>query len=214
MGGSKSTTQTLRPEQLALLQPLADWIRPFLQPGAGASSDALERQLLSSTSAESTALAERTFREGIFNPAIRQFNRTEAPAIASGFASYGGTLSSRRGLTLARARGDVMSGAEDALGRNLLAVQSFPLQQTLAQIQGLGALQTARFTPFHEALQFALSPTQQTTRGSSSPLPSILGALGTIGGALAGGPPGAVVSRTLLTNTRNIGFGSQNEGDR
>ena len=88
-----------------------------------------------------------------------------------------------------------MRGATQSFASILPQVMSFPLQQTLGQIQGLGELQRQRFTPFQNALQFALSPTQQAASQAAGPgwglLNAAINATGfALGGGLGGGDSG------------------------
>lgn len=182
-----TTPSNLAPEQQALLSQLASYIGPQIgasQPGL----DQLASQLLSSTTSDSKAQAERIFREALLNPAMDAFNRDVAPQIAGDYANIGGTLSSRRGQALTRGRTEVVNNATSALAGILPQIESFPLQQTLGQIQGLGAIQAQRFTPFQQALQFALTPTRSAAqRPGGAGWGLVNSAIGAAGFALGGG---------------------------
>lgn len=62
---------------------------------------------------------EGLFETSFLDPAIQGFNRTTRPQIEGGFANVGGTLSSRRGDTLARALTDVQLGSQSQFGQLL-----------------------------------------------------------------------------------------------
>lgn len=121
-------------------------------------------------------MSERMFSEALLQPALDAYNRDVAPQIAGDYASIGGTLSSRRDQTLNQGRTDIVRQAQSSLASILPQVYSYPLEQTLGQIQGLGALQQQRFTPFQNAMQLALSPTRQATQTPAGPGWSLLGA--------------------------------------
>ena len=184
---AKSTSQSsLSPEQRALLGPLSEFINSRLgQPVEGV--DQLASQLLSSGSDQSKAMAERMFSEALLGPALTQFDRQVAPRISESFASVGGTLSSRRGSTLAQSLTDVTSNATGQLAGLLPQIQSFPLQQTLAQIQGLSGIQALEYNPYQQALAFALQPTQQVAQQQAGQGWGILGSLIGAGGAIGAG---------------------------
>lgn len=170
--------------------PLAEYLRPLIG-GQTPELDELTKRLLGSTSAESQALSERMFREALLDPAVETFNRSIKPSIAGDYAAIGGTLSSRRDKSIAEAGEGVVRGAQQSFASILPQVMAFPTQQTLSQIQGFGEIQRQRFTPFQQALQFALQPTQTAVQQPAGPGWSLLGAgLGAAGFAL-GGPLGA-----------------------
>lgn len=183
------TQSGLEPEQRALLEELAGFIRPQLNASEGVLAE-LEAQLLGSNTAESRATSERLFREALLGPALESFDRDIAPSIAGEFAAVGGTLSSRRGQTLARERTSVINNATAQLANLLPEINSAPLNQTLGRIQGLQGLQTARLTPFQSALQFALTPTrsgaQQPGGAGFGLINSAIGATGFILGGSGG----------------------------
>jgi hypothetical protein len=178
--GGLQNLSVLSEEQQRLLGPLADYIsREFSTPNA--AQDSLTSALMNSNSSEARATSERIFREALLGPSMRAFNEDVAPAIAGDFANVGGTLSSKRGQALAKGRTDVLNQSTASLAGILPQIQAFPLQQTLAQIQGLGAVQQQRYAPFQNALQFALSPTRQNIDESAGPgwgvLQSVIGAI-------------------------------------
>jgi hypothetical protein len=163
--GSQSA---LSPEQEALLGQLSEFIRP--QIGAGNPElDALMKQLMDSQGTTAQVNSERMFREALLNPAVETFNRSIKPSIAGDYASIGGTLSSRRDKSIAEAGEGVVRGAGQQFASILPQVMAFPTQQTLSQIQGLGEIQRQRFTPFQNAIQFALQPTRNTTQQPAGP---------------------------------------------
>lgn len=144
-------------------------------------------QLTADTSAESKALSERIFEDALLQPSLAAFHRDIAPQIGESFAGIGGTLSSRRGQAFSDALSDLHTNAQASLAAQLPTIQNFPLQQTLSQIGGLGALQGATLAPLSQALQFALTPTRsfnQTPPGVGfGLLGDLLGAGATLGGA-------------------------------
>lgn len=165
------------------------------------SYDALLKQLFASSSKQGQADAERIFTEGLLRPSLNRFDKEVAPRIGASFGAYGGSLSSRRGDAMAQALSDVYTTAQASLGQNLLAIRSNPLQQTLAQIQGLGALQNIRYQPFGVAGQLATSPVLGGGGSGAGPgwgmLNGALTAAGTIVGGIYGGPGGAALGGTL-----------------
>lgn len=171
---------TLSPEQQRLLGPLADYISGELGSN-DPNQQALLARLMGSTTAESKAMSERIFEEALLGPAMRAYNRDVAPAVKGDYAGIGGTLSSRRDLALTQGRTEVVNNATSALAGILPQIQSFPLEQTLRQIQGLEGLQKQKYTPFQNAMQFALSPTRQNIDESAGPgwgvLQSFIGAV-------------------------------------
>lgn len=158
---SLQSRSVLQGPQQNLLQPLSDWIMGQLQP-AGEGSVPLQDRLTADTSDQSKTLANKIFSDALLGPSMREYDQTVAPKIAGDFAGIGGTLSSRRDATLNYGRQNVEQSAQGQLAGLLPQIESFPLQQTLAQIQGLGQLQTQRLQPFQLASAFATTPTQQT----------------------------------------------------
>lgn len=184
--GKLTSTSVIDSAQRDVLTHLSTWIdQRYNKTPEGL--DQLRTQLLGANSNESKALAERMFSEALMGPALRQFDQQVAPRISEGFASVGGTLSSRRGTTISQALTDVTANATGQLAQLLPQIQAFPLQQTLAQIQGLSGLQGVEYQPYQQALQLALTP----TRGSGQKPPgqgweaagSLVGLAGALGGA-------------------------------
>lgn len=172
VGGLKNKS-ILGPEQESLLGPLSDWIKTQFTTGQP-ELDGLTTQLNRDTSDESRVMAGTIFSKALLGPAMEAFNQTVAPQIAGDFANVGGTLSSRRGQALAAGRVGVVRQAESGLAGLLPQIEAFPLQQTLAQIQGRGAIQQQRFAPYQNALQFALTPTRQNLDESPGPAWGVL----------------------------------------
>lgn len=129
----------------------------------------LRQQLLSDTSAESQAMSERMFTEGMLQPALRNFDKEIAPRIGASFANYGGTLSSRRGDALSSALGDVYSNVQAQHAQLLPQIKAFPLSQTLAQIQGFGAINQEKYRPFSLAGQVATTSVKGVTQEQPGP---------------------------------------------
>jgi hypothetical protein len=179
--GKLTSTSVIDSAQRDVLTHLSTWIdQRYNKTPEGL--DQLRTQLLGANSSESKALAERMFSEALMGPALRQFDQQVAPRISEGFASVGGTLSSRRGTTISQALTDVTSNATGQLAQLLPQIQAFPLQQTLNQISGLSALQGVEYQPYQQALQLALSP----TRGSGQkPAGAGWEVAGAAGGAVA-----------------------------
>lgn len=182
---------TLSANQQALLQLLSGYIggpATSLPSFYGPMTEALNRN----TTAEGQALGERMFREGLLNPALRAFDTDIAPRINASFGGISGALSSRRSEALTEALGDVTTQAQAGLAQLLPTAMSFPLQQTLSQIQGLGALESLRYQPFELASRLATSPTNQTVQSPQGPgwglLNSGLGAGGFLLGSYLGRP--------------------------
>lgn len=191
-GGGVKSTFTGAPQQQRLLKPLANLFLGSVDQ-AGAQYGGIQQllaellpQLQRDTSGESKALAERTFQEALLQPSLRAFNRDIAPGIREGFAGIGGTLSSRRGQAISRGLTDVHLGAQASLAQMLPQIQAFPLQQTLSQIGGLGALQQSAMGPIQQALQFALSSTQNVQQEPPGMGWSLLGDLIGAGGKALG----------------------------
>lgn len=185
-----TSTSSLSGPQERLLDPLSQ----FIQAQLGAPTprlDQLGAQLFRDNTRQSRQLSERMFSEALLRPALRSFDQEIAPRIDAGFASIGGTLSSRRGQARADALSDLHSNATAQLAGILPQIQAFPLQQTLSQIQGFGSLEALRYMPFHEALNFALTPTRQAGQQPAGPgwglLGQALGAGSFIAGASLGG---------------------------
>lgn len=178
--GGLQTRSVLSTDQEQLLHLLSQWIPKQLDFGQDAS-DSLLQSLTRSTSGEAKAQAGTIFQDALLDPSLYAYNRDVAPKIAGDFANIGGTLSSRRTQTLNQGRVDVIRGAQSSLAGILPQIEAYPLQQTLAQIQGLGALQTARFAPFQQAAGFATAPTRQNLDESAGPgygiLSSVIGIL-------------------------------------
>lgn len=184
--GVESRSVLSGPQQ-GLLDPLASFARGGLSSGTP-GYDQLLSQLLGANSDQARTMSERIFNEALLGPASRAYERDVAPRVAGDFAGIGGTLSSRRDETLTRGRTDVIKGAESSLASILPQIESFPLQQTLAQIQGLGGLESTRYLPYEEALKFAIPPTQQNVQTPGGVGWGLLGsALGIGGFALGGG---------------------------
>lgn len=155
----------LSPQQQSLHSPLAGFLQQFFGgTGNGMTPEmqGLQKQLLSSGSDQSQQMAQDIFSKALLGPALRGYDQQIAPRINESFAKIGGTLSSRRNDLQARTLGDITTNATGQLAGMLPQIMSFPLQQTLGQIQGLGALQQQQFTPYSEALKFALTGTQQS----------------------------------------------------
>lgn len=172
-GGPKGVS-VLSPEQRGLLGPLAEFVKPLIGQ-VPSWLEPLEQTVLRVTQPEAQALSERMFREALYGPAMEVFERDVAPKLEGEFARFGGTLSSRRAQTLAQERTNVVRQAQSSLAGILPQVMSFPLQQTLSQIQGMGGLSTLRYTPYQQALQFALSPTRSVDRAPPGPGWGLLG---------------------------------------
>ncbi len=162
-GGGISSESTLDDMQHDLIFPL----RNFAQEQLGRTPEGLDQlmqQLLSSTSKQSTDLAQQTWKQGFLDPVMNSFNSSVLPSINSKFSGIGGTLSSRRTKDLGDAATNMFAQASGQFGQMLPSIMSFPLQQTLGQIQGLGALQQQRWSPFQNASQFALQGTRSVAQ--------------------------------------------------
>lgn len=183
---NKSYSQ-LDPTQQGLLQPLADFFLGEVNNDQPEIRNLISK-LMSSTTDESRAMSERIFTEGIMAPALRTFDEQIQPRIASNFARYGATMGSRRGQAVADALTTVQTDAQGQIARMLPEIYNFPLQQTLAQIQGYGALQSQRLAPRQAAMQFALQPTRTIQQTAAGPGWGLLNsAIGAAGFALGGG---------------------------
>lgn len=158
--GGPETFSTISSGQNDLLTLLADFSRGTF--GDSSRFAGLMDQLFRDTSPESYAMSERVFRDALLGPAMNEFNTNVAPKIAGDFANAGATLSSRRGQTLARERTNVVRTAESGLAGLLPQIQAFPLQQTLAQIQGFQQ-------PYQTAAGLATAGTQQTLNTPPGP---------------------------------------------
>jgi len=178
--------------------------------------DQLLAQLLGGNSDLSRQMSERMFTEGLMAPALRAFDQSVAPRINAGFSRIGGIQNSRRGIETANALTTLQTNAQGQLAQLLPQIFSFPLQQTLAQIQGLGALQSARYTPYQIGSSLALSPTQQTVQTQQGAgwglLSAGLGAAGfALGGPLGrtlGGAVSQTASGAASSGWQGVGFGT------
>jgi len=151
----------------------------------------LLQELLGSTTGRAQGMAREIFQDALLGPALRSFDRDVRPGIASGFANYGGSLSSRRGKSIAEGLTDVTKTATGQLAGILPSILNFPLQQTLQKIGGLQGLQQALFYPAQQALQFVGTPTRQVVQQEGFGGMLIGGAATAAGFALGGGFGGA-----------------------
>lgn len=175
----------LSKSQQALLDQLVGSISPDIgQTPAG--YDQLLAGLLGANTEESKTLAERMYREAYLTPALREFDTQVAPRIAASFSSIGGTQSSRRGQTIADALTTLQTNALGNLAAQLPNIQSFPLQQILGQVQGLGALQSIKYGPFSTALPLATQQTVQNVQSPAGPGWGLLGSAIQTAGFVAG----------------------------
>lgn len=150
----------LTPSQERLLEEVLNVAGERLA-SSGIGFEGLASKLSRSTAPQGQALGERIFREGLLAPALRSFDEEIDPRIRANFAGIGGSLSSRLADTRARLLEGVMTNAQAGLASTLPTALSFPLSQTLAQIQGLGALEDLRFRAPGFAAQVATTPTRQ-----------------------------------------------------
>lgn len=162
------SNSTLSRQQQSLLDPLAAFARTLLSD-KNPQLDSLVNALLRSGTNKAKKQSERIFEEALLGPSMRAYERDVAPRVSGAFAGIGGTLSSRRDQTLTQGRTDVIKNVQSSLASILPQIESFPLQQTLGQIQGLGAIQSQRLAPFQSALQFALQPTQTVNQSPPGP---------------------------------------------
>jgi len=146
----------------------------------------LLQELLGSTTGRAQGMAREIFQDALLGPALRSFDRDVRPGIASGFANYGGSLSSRRGKSIAEGLTDVTKTATGQLAGILPSILNFPLQQTLQKIGGLQGLQQALFYPAQQALQFVGTPTRQVVQRQGFGETAI-GAAATLAGYALGG---------------------------
>lgn len=184
--GGPSSESGLDDYQHDLLWPLRNYAMNALSSPDPAIAQ-LKASLLKSGSAESKALAERTWREGFLDPVVNDFKSRALPAINSSFSRIGGSLSSRRDKTIADALGNVTSQASGQFSQMLPQIMAFPLQQTLGQIQGLGSLTETQWSPFRNASQFALSSTRQATQNQPGPFWGLANSAAQVGGFALGG---------------------------
>jgi len=157
-------------QQQDLFGPLRDFFLTAIQNAQGVDRTIQKQitdlipQLSADTTQQSKQLAFDTFKRGLLDPALASFQRDVAPSINENFAKIGGALSSRRGTTIANSLTDITKNAESSLAKQLPAIYSFPLQQTLGQISGLSQLQQTELAPLAQALQFALTTTVQNAQ--------------------------------------------------
>lgn len=193
-GGGLASESNLDDFQHDLLWPLSQFAQQQLKtPNPNLAT--LQSQLMRSTSGEARGLAERTWREGFVDPVVNQFKNTMLPAINSSFSRVGGTLSSRRDKAIADSLANVTSQASGQFAQMLPQIQAFPLQQTLAQIQGLGGLTEQAWAPFNYASAFATRGTRQAMQepeGAGFGL--IKSGISALGFGLGGGLGGATAS--------------------
>ncbi len=193
-GGGGSTSESgLDDFQHDLIYPLSQYAQRQLQ-SPNPAINTLQQQLMRSTSGESRALAERTWKEGFLDPVVSGFKNQMLPQINSSFSKIGGSLSSRRDKSIADALGNLTSQASGQFAQMLPQIQAFPLQQTLAQIQGLGGLTDIGWAPFNYASKFATTPTRSAVQQQEGPGWGLLGSAITAGGFLAGGPLGGAAA--------------------
>lgn len=169
---------------------LARLIAQLENSSSDESRSALFERLLGATSVDTQETTERIFTDALLRPALREFDREIAPRISSGFAGIGGTLSSRRGDTMARALGDVYGNVQSSIANLLPTIQNQPLQQALAQIEGFSALESARLAPLGLLGSLATAQTRTAAQQPAGPgwslLNSALGAGGFAAGAYLG----------------------------
>lgn len=186
-GGGLSSESNLDDFQHDLLWPLSQYAQTQLKT-PNPNLAALQSQLMRSTSGEARSLAERTWREGFVDPVVSSFKSQMLPAINSSFSRIGGSLSSRRDKSIADALGNVTSQASGQFAQMLPQIQAFPLQQTLAQIQGLGGLTDIGWAPFNYASRFATTGTRQAMQEPAGQgFGLVNSAIGALGFGLGGG---------------------------
>ena len=157
-----------------LFLPLRDYALKHLSGNQG-SVDALTAALMGSTSDKSIGLAKDVWKQGFLDPVVSSFQQNTLPAINSSFSRIGGTLSSRRDKSIADAAGQLTSQASGQFAQMLPTIMNFPLQQTLGQIQGYGALTDAQWMPFKNAAGFATANTRQALQDPGGPGWGLLG---------------------------------------
>ena len=182
-GGRERTTSEY---QERLMPFLEGFYKKNLTGGTPGYSQLLQ-ELLGSTTGRAQGMAREIFQDALLGPALRSFDRDVRPGIASGFANYGGSLSSRRGKSIAEGLTDVTKTATGQLAGILPSILNFPLQQTLQKIGGLQGLQQALFYPAQQALQFVGTPTRQVVQQEGFGGMVIEGAATLAGYALGGG---------------------------
>lgn len=201
-----SSNSSLSGQQASLLGPLADFARGQLgQPTQG--RDQLLAQLLGSNSEQSQKMSQEIYSKAFLQPQLQAFNQFTKPAIESRFAGIGGSLSSRVANTTAQTLQGVQATAGGQLAQMLPQIMSHPLQQTLGQIQGLGALQEQQWAPFNYAGRFATSPTVQNQQQPGGAGWGLLGSAATIGGFLLGGPAGGAAGAAIGGRLSGLGSG-------
>lgn len=175
------TKSTLSPEQEALLSPL----QAYLSQQIGATSPGVDdiNQILTGRSSLMTSLTDNIYKS-LLTSGVREYQDTVQPQIAGAFANVGGTLSTRRGQTIAQGLTKLQvdtQGQVAALQPNLLS----------NLLTGVTQREQLRFLPTQQAMTFALSPTRSMGQSPAGPgwglLSDVLGAGGFIAGAAIGG---------------------------
>jgi hypothetical protein len=191
MGGTESGA-TILPAQRRVLQMLRDYFTSNLgdtdqlQGQVRTALSDLIPQLLRDTTDESKAMSERMFLEGLINPAMKNYKGEISDQIDLAFAGQGATMSSRRGQAHADVVSNIYEGGQAQIAQMLPAIHSFPLQQTLGQIQGLSGIGAFGSQDINQAMQFALQGTQQYYQESAGPGWALLGDLINAGGYMGG----------------------------
>lgn len=142
--------------------------------------------LLANSRAEMDSVSSENYlNDALLGPSMRAFNKTTRPAIESAFANYGGTLSSRRGQTIAQGAQEVQANAQAGLAQILPQLFQAKTQRSAALAQGYSALYDLGQAPWRNAAQFAAGG--QSTGGNQSgqyQSNGLAGAFGMLGSAL------------------------------
>ena len=96
--------------------------------------------ILGNTDANFNKQAGDYYRDALLGPSMKVFNEVTRPSIASAFAGYGGTLSSKRGQAIAKGYGDVTANAQSGLAQILPQLFQANTQRLGTQIQGYSYL--------------------------------------------------------------------------
>lgn len=203
-GGQSTRDSGLSNAQESLHGPLAGYLQELLQRGGHGASQ-IEALFGPGGDPFTEQLAGSLYRNALQGPAMDEFNRTTRPEISSAFGNIGGTLSSRRGKTIADAAGQVTARSQAGLAGllpQLLALRMGGIESATNLRRGAAA----------PAIAFATNQTQQVGQSPTSPwwgvLNNALGGLSTFAGIGAAGGFGGGGGGGSNVPAFNTGFNS------
>lgn len=141
--------------------------------------------ILGNSDANLKSQASDYYNNALLGPSMKAFNEVTKPAISSAFASYGGTLNSKRGQAIAKGASDVQANAQSGLAQILPQLFQANTQRMGTQIQGYQSLYNLGQAPTNQVQQFALSPTYNGGGRSMGQSTGVAGAAGALASLLA-----------------------------